>query len=286
MRYVMIGLLATLFTNIGVFAAETPQQTVEMLPQVEAVKQYLLEKDYPEFFDKPYRMRVINALVDDLDGDGVAEVALHTDPHYRQSATITIFRVSPAFGVTRVMEGLAPGPLVPLTGDHLDGHTLGRAVDIDLQDKQSDETEREKLISHFIGAGQSVVAYSNFFHIDVREKGSYFLDMSHLAEPSTAKNCNDFEFSKVKQIASGTIEGLGKGNLLAAWVGSKVFLYRINAVLPSGRLDKTGWEMDMPADFSGFAPGMGGPVKIMRAATATPLAVNCTPGHCTLVAPR
>ena len=101
-------------------------------PEIEAVRKFLLDKEYPELFDKPYRTKIENAVRADLDGDGALEVVLHVMPHYRQSATIVIFRVDKELVVTRLKEGLAPGPLVPLSGTFLDSHSIGHAVDLTL----------------------------------------------------------------------------------------------------------------------------------------------------------
>ena len=44
---------------------------------VEAVQKYILEKDYPELFkDKPYRTRIENVLIADINNDGKNDLVL------------------------------------------------------------------------------------------------------------------------------------------------------------------------------------------------------------------
>ncbi len=94
-----------------------------------------MEKEYPEEFgDTTYRTKIENVVVADLDGDGQPEVTVRFIPHYHRSPTVVIYRVAPDMTVTRVTEGLAPGPLVPVTGDFLDSHTLGEGADITIGD--------------------------------------------------------------------------------------------------------------------------------------------------------
>ena len=50
------------------------------------------------------------------------------------AATIVFYRIAENLEVSRVIEGLAPGPLQPLSGEYLDSHTLGAAADLDLMD--------------------------------------------------------------------------------------------------------------------------------------------------------
>jgi hypothetical protein len=285
MRVLPFVLGVALLQMSSVHAAET-----SLPPEVTAVQKYLLEKDYPELYgDKPYRMRVDNALVSDLDGDGFLEVILQTWPHYRQSAPLTIFRISPALGVSRVIEGLAPGALTPLTGDYLDSHTTGLAADLSPAEQGVDvdvgDALREKFRAILMEEGTSVVMYRNFVHMDIRNKvvgkedrGSYYIDMTHIADPPADKSCQGFEFARVKGATAGAVEGLGDGNVLAAWVDSQVYLYRINAILPSGLLDKTMWQIDVPANFEGFVPGTEGTIKVSLGGIERPLAVACNSG--------
>lgn len=252
-------------------------------PQIAAVQKYILEKDYPEIFgDAHYKTKVQNAVIADLDGDGQAEVIFHFVPHYRQSPPIIIYRVTAKLDVTRVKEGLAPGPLVPLTGEYLDSHTLGGAADLDLGAQQGDAAARRKFIAVAQTNFSGVVEYANFVHVDGRKGSGTYIDMTSLTVPPKTKTCEDFEFSGVRQISAGSLSALGAGNVLAAWAGEKVYLYRIKSFLPSGLLDKQMYVVDLLADFRGFATGAAGPLRYVTASGAEkPFAVQCQRSHCT-----
>jgi hypothetical protein len=103
-------------------------------PQLEAVKKYILETDYPEVFGtEQYKTRIEGVLDVDIDNDGAREIVVLYFPHYRQSASIVIYKISSDLRVTRVTERLAPGPLQKVSGDYLDSHNLGMGVDFEIQ---------------------------------------------------------------------------------------------------------------------------------------------------------
>src|SRR5690242_5459319 len=108
--------------NLAVAAVTPPGAGDQPVPPaISAVQKYVLEKDYPEVFaGKNYRAKVEGSVIEDLDGDGQSEVIFHFMPHYRQSPTIVIYRITKDLAVTRVTEGLAPGPLHAITDDFLD----------------------------------------------------------------------------------------------------------------------------------------------------------------------
>jgi hypothetical protein len=192
-----------------------------------------------------------------------------------------IYRVTPDLVVTRVKEGLAPGPLAPLTGAYLDSHTLGEAADLDLAAQQGDTKVRRKFVETALGHFGDVVEYVNFIHVDSRAGTGTYIDMTGLAVPPKTNTCEDFEFAPVQQISAGTISALGSGNVLAAWVEGEVYLYRIKSFLPSGLLDKETWSVKVAADFHGFAPGAGGSLRYVAAAgRGEPFVVQCQGNHC------
>lgn len=213
----------------------------ESSPKVEAVKTYLLngKGDYPEVFgDTPYRMRINNAIVADIDGDGEEEVVLHVTPHFLQSPTIIIFKVTKDLEVTRVIEGLAPGPLVLLSGDYLDSHTLGEAVDFTLGKDQSDREKRREVVRLSLEKMGGVVEYRNFIHMDGRKgKGSY-VDMTNLEKLPAKETCENFEFSMPDEVAVRPKDD-GSGNYLLARAGKSVYAYKIHKISKDGFLDKT-----------------------------------------------
>jgi hypothetical protein len=83
--------------------------------EVNLVFEYLKHHDYPEQFNgKSYDARPVDWQVIDIDDDGTLEVFLQTLPHYLQTPTITIFQIAKNDSVTRIVEGLVPGRLLPL----------------------------------------------------------------------------------------------------------------------------------------------------------------------------
>jgi len=225
-------------------------------PEAEAVQKYILEKDYPERFkDTTYRTRIEDLLIVDVDGDGAKEVVVHFHPHYRQSPTVVIYRLSEGANVTRVLEGLAPGALQPISGDYLDSHTLGEAADIDLSGDQNNPVAREKFLKAGMANFGGVVSYPTFWHVDSRTGGGSYVDMTAAPNPSKGKTCEDFEFSKVRQIAFGSLKAETR-KYLAAWVNTDIYLYSIH-FRADGLLDKTVEVLPAPKTFNGFLPGQG-----------------------------
>lgn len=230
---IIIGLpLALLVTWGAAFAAQ-------LSPKIEAVKQYLLKNDYPELFgDKSYRMKVKDVIEADLDDDGEDEVIFHVTPHYLQSPTLIIFKVSKNLKVSRVIEGLAPGPLVALTSDFIDSHTLGEAVDFTIGKEQGNPAKRREVVKLSLENMGGVVEYRNFFHMDGRKgKGSY-IDMTSLAKPPAKDNCEAFEFSMPDEITV-LPKNDGSGNYLLARVGKSIYAYKIHKISEDGFLEKT-----------------------------------------------
>lgn len=206
----------------------------------EAVKQYMLKDEYPELFgDKPYRLKINNVIIEDVDNDGQDDVIVHVAPHYRQSPTILLFKVSKDLKVTRVREGLAPGPLVPLNGDFLDSHTLGSGVDLTLGKDQKDRAKRMAIIqAAFKNKMGGVVEYANFIHVDGRTGKGIYVDMSGLATPPEGDNCEKFQFSMPEEIAVRP-KNDGSGNYLLARVGKQIYQYKIHKIRDDGFLEKT-----------------------------------------------
>lgn len=211
----------------------------DLPPKVAAVQKYLLEQEYPEVFsDRHYRVKIEDALVADVDDDGISEVILLVKPHYRQSPTVVLFKVSKDLRVKRVVEGLAPGPLVPVSGDYLDSHTLGMAADLAVQGAAKDPKKLKQAVAIALKETGGVVEYSNFIHTDGR-KGNVpvYIDMSHLKAPKDA-SCEKFEFSTVDALQVAT-KGEGSGNYIVALVGGEVYMYKIKKITADGFLQKT-----------------------------------------------
>lgn len=216
-------------------------------PRLEAVRTYILEKDYPEVFgDTHYKTRVEGFLDADIDNDGSKEIVILFFPHYLQSAPILIYKIAPDLKVTRIPEGLAPGPVQPISGDYLDSHNLGEGIDFTVGKPED-----------FIKIMQSnslngAVLYDSFIHIDGRKGLPYLIDMRGVKLPEKTKNCGSFEFSRVKQIAAGHIREDATKNYLAAWVNHEIYVYLMDGVSKDGLLKKKLWIVKAPSGFNGF----------------------------------
>lgn len=209
-------------------------------PRFRAVKAYLLAKDdYPELFkDKPYKLQVEDVVIADLDGDQQDEVVLQMKPHYRQSPTIVIFRVDANMKVTRVVEGLAPGPLLPISGEYLDSHTMGMAVDMQIEPVKDGQTEPKPVIELLFKNFGGVVEYKNWYHVDNRSGRKLYIDMRNHDIPKHEVTCANFEFSTIKKIWVGQRRGT-KGNYLLAYVEGKIYAYKIHQFLNNGLMKKS-----------------------------------------------
>jgi hypothetical protein len=237
--------------------AEKPQ-AVEKTPVMEALKKYLLEKDYPERFkDISYHVRVENISEVDIDNDGKKELVVQFFPHYRQSASVVIYKVSDKYEITRVTEALAPGRLQKISGEYLDSHEAGLGVDFTIDYGKSSPEGKDKVLQSAFSNFGGVVAYHSFYHADGRKGLVSYIDMTGVQLPSNAKDCSSFEFSKIRQIAAGHLREDSSKNYLAAWVGDEVYVYLIRGISDRGMLDKKLWVVNAPANFKGFIPGQG-----------------------------
>ncbi len=258
-----------------VFVAATAAWAEELPPEIEALRSYILEEDYPELFEgstcisknctqePPYRVQLENALITDLDGDGTTEVVAQFRPHFRQSPTIVIYRLSKLGKVSRVREGLAPGELVPVSGDYLDSHVAGLAMDFSIEDKQDDPKTRREVVALALEEFGGVVEYLTFFHADGRQGTGTFIDMTFIEKDAlpAARSCEGFEFSRVLGIAAGRLAGGGKGTYLAASVSDGIYVYRIEGFTSEGFLKKKHWVVPKPEGFKALLADDEGFIK-------------------------
>ncbi len=240
-------LLATLLFFSGLVIS------AEQSEEIEALRQYLLNEDYPEVFgDQNYRIDIRNILFDDLDKDGNNELIVHFKPHYRQSPTIAFYRITPEHKISRIIEGLAPGPLVQAGDYYIDSHTIAMAVDFSVQ-SNSEEIKAIDVIKSALDSDSfgGLVLYPNFIHADNRTHNDRptFIDMSHADLDSAIMDCESFEFHEVSQITTGTLKG---NRYLMVWVGSEIYIYRIEEFTSDGFIKKKLWIIDVPEDFSDF----------------------------------
>jgi hypothetical protein len=245
-------------------------------PELAAVRRYLADEEPPEQFgDDRLPVRIRGFTVWDVDGDGTREVILWTDPYYRQSPTITLYSVSSAGKVRRLIEGLAPGPLVPATSTLRDSHTLGRAVDVanvqaekrraagTAPDRAADDAFGRDAVATALGRRQHVVQYPSFVHTDGRVGAGSFVDLSQerggFAEGSDG--CRGFEFAPIEDVTVGTLGGEPQGRYVAAAAGGRLDLYRIERIQADGTLLKRRWAAPKPGDFVRFVGAPGGTIR-------------------------
>jgi hypothetical protein len=166
-----------------------------------------------------------------------------------------IYKIGADLKVTRVAEGLAPGPLQKLSGDYLDSHTLGMAVDMDVPSgKATLETVLQTMTRNGLNG---LVIYDSFYHIDSRKGSPSIIDMRGVKLLTKDHDCASFEFSRVKQIAVGHLREDASNNYLAAWVGDEIYVYLIRGISDEGMLDKKLWVIKVPQGFNGFETGHG-----------------------------
>lgn len=258
-RFIFIsGLLASSFTAY----ASDDQAGGDLA----SVTNFMLKNDYPELFkDTAYHVKIESMLTSDVLNDGSHDVVVLVTPNYRQSATILIYELAKDGTVNRVTEGLAPGPLVPITDKYLDSHTLGEAVDVSAGEKQHDPAARQVFITAGLKNFGGFVEYKDFFHADGRHGPAWFVNMSDVESPLEGNDCSKFEFSTVDSIASRRIDGAGNKNYLIAKVSKQFYIYLIDGLKDETFLNKKLWVVPVPADFSDFSPGNLSPLKYMTA---------------------
>jgi hypothetical protein len=222
-------------------------------PEVELVREYILEYDYPEVFNgTTHQVQIENVLIADINNDGSQDAIVLFQPRFRQSPPIVFYAFDEDGNVSRLMEGLAPGPLRPVTGDLMDSHTIQRGVDVAVDGGGVTDSIIDTALSNANFTG--IVAYNTFLHLDMREGETVYIDMTHAEIPDEEQDCANFEFSHVLDVAAGTIAG-SDGNYFAAWVDGQIYVYRIEKFRPDGRIDKALWVLPEPEGFSGFVRG-------------------------------
>ncbi len=235
--------------------AATASAATTAAAKVNAIRRLLLNEDYPErFADRTQRVRIDSVVLADVDGDGVEEAVVVFSPHYRQSPTVALFRLKPEgerYQASRVLEGLAPGPLRPLSGRFHDSHALGLAEDLRLPLRPDGG---QALAADLLAAAQQagwrgLVQYRGFVHADLRAGSGSYIDMTHAQRPGDDPHCAHFEFALVNELAVGAARQGDPVLYIAARVHDEITLYRITRIDERGLLTKQAWPMKVPADF-------------------------------------
>jgi hypothetical protein len=242
-------------TGIPDSSLASPAATTTAAAKVNAIRRVVLNEDYPErFAGHIHRVRIDSMVLADLDGDGIEEAVVVFSPHYRQSPTVALFRLKQEgarYQASRVREGLAPGPLRPLTGRFHDSHALGLAEDLRLSPRpDGSPVPAAELLAAAAQAGwRGLVQYRGFVHADLREGSGTYLDMTHAQVPGDDPHCAHFEFALVNELAVGAARPGEPALHIAARVHDEITFYRITSIDSSGLLTKQAWRMKVPADF-------------------------------------
>jgi hypothetical protein len=240
----MKKLLLGLFLLIPTISQSQEQQFPK---EINLVFDFLLKKEYPELFgDANYRIRPISWQIIDINDDGKTEVFLQTFPHYRQSPTITVFQIDKTDSVTRIIEGFAPGHLIPLSkdDDYLDPHSTATAIDMQLNSGAKIKIFAESSLKF----GMSVVLYKNFIHEDKRSGKGIFIDLTYLNDFASENKCANFQFSKPEQIIAGNIKNQ-ENKFFIARVKDELFCYEVKGFEGTTFIDKEISIIEIPKDF-------------------------------------
>ena len=231
-------------TYDGTLSSDNPADEKLMAEQpveIQKVRDHIINNDYPELFgDEPYRIAINGFEIIDFGNDGLKEVVILFSPHYLQSPTIVIYQIQKDGTVKRVTEALAPGPILKRDAYFIYCHSAVQGVDFTVGDKPLSTEEGRKIVktsSEKSGFGM-IVQYSDFFHADVRSGAATYIDMTHLEPFTNSKNCSEFEFSRVDEISVGHQKKDKNIGIIAASVGSQIYLYEISAIRKDGFLDK------------------------------------------------
>ena len=232
-------------------------------PEVEAVLRYAAGPNHPEVaYGREYPLRIRGYGVRDIDGDGVTEVVLWADPHLLQSPTLTIYSVDESGRVTRAIEGLAPGPLVPATGGLADTHVMGLGVDFPVDAASEDgAADISRLEQKSLERGLHTVRYRDFLHTDARGGQRGYVDLSRADPLGTDRICGTFEFAPIESLAVGSLLEDREGGYVVAATSGRLYLYRIDAIRPDGLLDKQPWIVDQPAGYLDLATSDDGVIE-------------------------
>jgi hypothetical protein len=213
-------------------------------------------------YGREYPLRVRGFEILDIDRDGSTEVFLWTEPNLLQSPTIAIYSIDAAGNVTRAIEGLAPGPLVPASGNLHDTHVMGLGLDFPVEAPAGDgEPDLPQFVEQSRLQGMHVVRYRDFFHSDGRAGQRGYIDLSGADPLSSDGICGTFEFAALDDLAAGSLLEDRDGGYLVAASSGRLYLYRIDSIRPDGLLDKQLWVVDQPPGYVSLVTSTAGIVE-------------------------
>jgi hypothetical protein len=221
-----------------------PQGQSVTPPLVEQVLAYVEgERPLEVFLDTVYPTRVHDFVLLDIDQDDVPEVVLLAEPHFRQTPTIVFYTVDPETGPRRIREGLAPGPLVAVSGRYEDTHTHRIGMDMTVEGGGPADPKALARLSNSLD--MHLVYYDGFYHADMRSEPG-FIDMSYRQLPVPDNTCGGFEFTAPEAIGAGSLRGHDATQYLVVLAGPEVEVYRISGIDEDGFLEKERWLLERP----------------------------------------
>jgi hypothetical protein len=213
---------------------------------------------------------VRGVIIVDLDDDGHDEAVVWIRPSLRQTPTILIFRRSAPDHWERLVEGLVPGRLQPVSRRLVDTHV--HRVGADLVAGDGTPASTHSVLGAGASRGMSMVAYRGFLHADLRKTAPFVVDLSSWTLPKgTVDTCEPFEFSQPESLAFGTLDGGGAQRYLVALTEQDVTIYRVDSLAADGRLRMASWMRPRPAGTLGVARDPAGNVHLVRANGSAPV---------------
>jgi len=211
-----------------------------------------------------FRVREIQLL--DADGDGTPEAFVWIDPSVRQTPTILVYAYNAAHGPRRILEGLVPGSLAPVSGRLVDDHTMGFGVDLAGVGTDGQPVDFAKVLDIGVSTGMSLVRYRTFMHGDARTGFVSYVDLDDRTLPATGTNtCESFEFSPIEAIAAGTLTGKAGARYLVALTAHDITTYQFRGIRPNGTLDKQVWIRPRAPGAAGLSVSPKGEVSVTMA---------------------
>lgn len=214
---------------------------------VAAVRAAAVRERVQAFKDEQGLVPVHDIQLLDIDGDGSPEAFVSIAPSVRQTPTVLVYKYDALHGAHRLLEGLVPGQLQPVSGRFLDDHTIGFGIDMTVDDS-GHPGAFDQILASAVENRMSLVRYSAFLHADGRKAFLSFVDLSDRALPAAdTKTCADFEFSSVDGLATGTLSGSGATRYLVALTTNDLTIYLFRGIRSNGTLEKKTWIRPRPA---------------------------------------